>query len=123
VTLTRTIIGLASAFGLLTVAEGVETAGPFKLLRLVARPHRSDARLPAGLERQWSRFGQNYRDVRPWHRLGDIAEGSFVIPGTVSFIHVQTNLEPLRCDLRELDEMCRSRPANRKKCCTRGPEY
>jgi EAL domain-containing protein (putative c-di-GMP-specific phosphodiesterase class I) len=30
-TLTRTIIGLASAFGLLTVAEGVETAEQFKL--------------------------------------------------------------------------------------------
>jgi EAL domain-containing protein (putative c-di-GMP-specific phosphodiesterase class I) len=34
-TLTRTIIGLASAFGLLTVAEGVETAEQFKLLRLL----------------------------------------------------------------------------------------
>jgi len=34
-TLTRTIIGLASAFGLLTVAEGVETADQFKLLRLL----------------------------------------------------------------------------------------
>ena len=34
-TLTRTIIGLASAFGLLTVAEGVETAEQFKLLPLV----------------------------------------------------------------------------------------
>jgi EAL domain-containing protein (putative c-di-GMP-specific phosphodiesterase class I) len=33
VTLTRTIIGLASAFGLLTVAEGVETAEQFELLR------------------------------------------------------------------------------------------
>ena len=32
-TLTRTIIGLASAFGLLTVAEGVETAEQFELLR------------------------------------------------------------------------------------------
>jgi diguanylate cyclase len=35
VTLTRTIIGLASAFGLLTVAEGVETAEQCKLLRLL----------------------------------------------------------------------------------------
>jgi len=35
-TLTRTIIGLASAFGLLTVAEGVETAEQFKLLRLLS---------------------------------------------------------------------------------------
>ena len=34
-TLTRTIIGLASAFGLLTVAEGVETAEQCKLLRLL----------------------------------------------------------------------------------------
>jgi diguanylate cyclase (GGDEF)-like protein len=34
-TLTRTIIGLASAFGLLTVAEGVETAEQFKWLRLL----------------------------------------------------------------------------------------
>ncbi|MGA2189677.1 MAG: EAL domain-containing protein [Steroidobacteraceae bacterium] len=34
-TLTRTIIGLASAFGLLTVAEGVETAEQLKLLRLL----------------------------------------------------------------------------------------
>jgi diguanylate cyclase (GGDEF)-like protein len=34
-TLTRTIISLASAFGLLTVAEGVETAEQFKLLRLL----------------------------------------------------------------------------------------
>jgi diguanylate cyclase (GGDEF)-like protein len=34
-TLTRTIIGLASAFGLLTVAEGVETEEQFKLLRLL----------------------------------------------------------------------------------------
>jgi EAL domain-containing protein (putative c-di-GMP-specific phosphodiesterase class I) len=34
-TLTRTIIGLASAFGLLTVAEGVETAEQFKLLGLM----------------------------------------------------------------------------------------
>ena len=34
-TLTRTIIGLASAFGLLTVAEGVETADQFKLLGLL----------------------------------------------------------------------------------------
>lgn len=34
-TLTRTIIGLASAFGLLTVAEGVETTEQFKLLRLL----------------------------------------------------------------------------------------
>jgi EAL domain-containing protein (putative c-di-GMP-specific phosphodiesterase class I) len=33
VTLTRTIISLASAFGLLTVAEGVETAEQFELLR------------------------------------------------------------------------------------------
>jgi diguanylate cyclase (GGDEF)-like protein len=32
-TLTRTIIALASAFGLLTVAEGVETAEQFELLR------------------------------------------------------------------------------------------
>ena len=32
-TLTRTIIGLASAFGLLTVAEGVETSEQFELLR------------------------------------------------------------------------------------------
>jgi len=32
-TLTRTIISLASAFGLLTVAEGVETAEQFELLR------------------------------------------------------------------------------------------
>jgi diguanylate cyclase (GGDEF)-like protein len=35
-TLTRTIIGLASAFGLLTVAEGVETAEQLKLLRLLS---------------------------------------------------------------------------------------
>ena len=34
-TLTRTIIGLASAFGLQTVAEGVETADQLKLLRLL----------------------------------------------------------------------------------------
>ncbi len=34
-TLPRTIIGLASAFGLLTVVEGVETAEQFKLLRLL----------------------------------------------------------------------------------------
>ena len=34
-TLTRTIIDLASAFGLLTVAEGVETAEQWKLLRLM----------------------------------------------------------------------------------------
>ena len=32
-TLTRTIIGLASAFGLLTVAEGVETAEQLEVLR------------------------------------------------------------------------------------------
>jgi EAL domain-containing protein (putative c-di-GMP-specific phosphodiesterase class I) len=32
-TLTRTIVSLASAFGLLTVAEGVETAEQFELLR------------------------------------------------------------------------------------------
>jgi hypothetical protein len=122
-TLIRTIIGLASAFGLLTVAEGVDTAEPFKLLRLVARPHRSNARLPAGLERQWSRIGQNYRHVRAWHCLGDIAEGSFAIPGTVSFIHIQTNLEPLRRDLRELDECAGAVRRIVKKCCTRGPEH
>jgi len=34
-TLTRTIIGLASAFGLLTVAEGVETPEQFRVLRLL----------------------------------------------------------------------------------------
>jgi diguanylate cyclase (GGDEF)-like protein len=34
-TLTRTIIGLASAFGLLTVAEGVETVEQFELLRML----------------------------------------------------------------------------------------
>ena len=34
-TLTRTIIALASAFGLLTVAEGVETAEQFELLRML----------------------------------------------------------------------------------------
>jgi diguanylate cyclase (GGDEF)-like protein len=34
-TLTRTIIGLASAFGLLTVAEGVETAEQLEVLRLM----------------------------------------------------------------------------------------
>jgi len=33
VTLARSIIGLASAFGLKTVAEGVETAEQFNLLR------------------------------------------------------------------------------------------
>jgi EAL domain-containing protein (putative c-di-GMP-specific phosphodiesterase class I) len=32
-TLTRTIINLASAFGLLTVAEGVETSEQFEVLR------------------------------------------------------------------------------------------
>src|SRR6202043_4105141 len=32
-TLTRTIVALASAFGLLTVAEGVETVEQFELLR------------------------------------------------------------------------------------------
>jgi len=34
-TLTRTIISLASAFGMLTVAEGVETPDQLKLLRLL----------------------------------------------------------------------------------------
>jgi diguanylate cyclase (GGDEF)-like protein len=34
-TLTRTIIGLAAAFGLQTIAEGVETAEQLKLLRLL----------------------------------------------------------------------------------------
>jgi EAL domain-containing protein (putative c-di-GMP-specific phosphodiesterase class I) len=34
-TLTRTIISLASAFGLLTVAEGVETSEQFELLRML----------------------------------------------------------------------------------------
>jgi EAL domain-containing protein (putative c-di-GMP-specific phosphodiesterase class I) len=38
-TLTRTIVGLASAFGLLTVAEGVETAEQFDVLRLLNCDH------------------------------------------------------------------------------------
>jgi EAL domain-containing protein (putative c-di-GMP-specific phosphodiesterase class I) len=50
-TLTRTIISLASAFGLLTVAEGVETSEQFELLRML-------------------NCGAQWKQPCEWHRVG-----------------------------------------------------